>query len=723
MTPEETKRLEDKKRRVTEQIARGLHFRRFSDQPNFRFYRHYIGHREQKFFPDNITPRSNIFFPYPYSNVESIVARVEDALFPDGSWFDVRPRGTADVKGADHMEQVLGYKLEKANAVAVLVDYVRSTCIFRKPAVKVDWDWGFDIVDYIEQVPVMQPVMQQAMHPELGVPMADENGQPAMEQAMHPETGQPLQQPVVDPTNPAQPLTYGRPAQKLVARNRPKLTWIDPCDLLEDPDGRFKGHIVEKTLQELESDAAMFAQKNPGKDLYYPESLQKLRLAASSSKDPDRITIRFAEIYDLIDNSVTCITVNDADGATWKDARYALRGSSSMTFQRELLKCEPIILWDGNNSFAHKMCPVLSTTYTKIPGEILGYSAVESIADLVDHLNKDVGLLEDNWNLGINARYAVNSDANFDRDQLMKANTPGGIIEMEGNPNDNIKPLEILKPQAGDYNMIALKKGMIESTGGLSDFYSKGVGSPSDNGTATGITSIITEGNYRFKHFIRNIGRDILRPMLSMCASMIQQYITDQEEMLITDEQSSIPKIVQLIPEQIVGSYDFIVNDENYAENKISRQRNMMAFANIVKDTPYVKQREGLVMLGKTMGITEASALLYTDQEVQQMQQQQQAMQMQQLEEERQWELHVLTVKAELACECNDKKVAAGSSSSSPSKPRGSNDGRGGGRPATRNFEGSPQGAGRTSPARLQAQGTGDNSLGLQGTGELGIGG
>src|SRR4029077_5025430 len=116
---------------------------------------------------------------------------------------------------------------------------------------------------------------------------------------------------------------------------------------------------------------------------------------------------------------------------------------------------------------------------------------------------------------------------------LNSFNVPGGKVGVSGNPNDVILPLPMKTPNAQHYQILELYKGMIEQTSGVSDFYSKGVGSPKGNRTATGINQVIGESNFRFKLFIRNLELDIWQPMLEMVSSMILQFLPDQISQMI----------------------------------------------------------------------------------------------------------------------------------------------------------------------------------------------
>jgi hypothetical protein len=207
---------------------------------------------------------------------------------------------------------------------------------------------------------------------------------------------------------------------------------------------------------------------------------------------------------------------------------------------------------------------------------------------------------------------------------------PGGKVAVGGNPNEVIFPLPTFTPNAGDYQILDLYRGMIQMTSGVSDFYSKGAGSAGGNDTATGISSVINESNYRFKLFIRNLEIDILTPMLEMCASMCQQFLTDQQEVQITKNPApGFPKWGLVDPADLIGNFDFKLVAANYATNKTLRQRNLMQFMQIAQQTPYWNQGEGLREVGKVLEIRDINKLIKSDQQVMMEQQAEQQREMQ----------------------------------------------------------------------------------------------
>lgn len=703
-------------------LSRMLRFRRPYDPVRFKWFRQYVSSRDQKMFPDGITPRANTFVPYAFSNVETVVSRTHDAFFSVRPFFECNGRGEQDEPAAEKMQIVLDYKLHRANLPQTIDLLVRTIAIYGHAAVKVDWDWGYDIVTKPQAVPIQIPVLD----PNSGQQVIDPTtGQPAMQNAVNPMTGQPLTQIQI--------------VTQKVPRNRPKFYVIDPYDLLVDPDGQMVAQCIEKTLGELKRDDAEYFAAT-GQHYYIPEQLALLEqriVASTSGKEgsADDVLVRFAELWNQIDGTCTVITFGeDKDAVGWKDQRYAVRsGSSYSPYKRQMYTGENILLYTGDNPFAHKRVPIVHTSYVKLPHEVYGIGVIEVACDLNEALNQMVSMIRDNWNIGLNHRLLYDTTMDIDHEALNSANVPGGKIGVSGDPSKAVFPLPTFTPNANDYQLLELYKGQLELSTGISDFYSKGIGGPGANSTATGISSIINESNYRFKLFIRNLELDIFQPLLEMSAMNVIQFMSDQEEVMITEANPMIPKYITVSADQIVGAFQFDLVAANYATNEVVRQRNLMALLNEMQANPYIDQYEATKMLFKTFKIPEYTALLKSPQQVQMEQQAQQQQQLQMMILEHQAELEKIKVGAEAKIE-----EAKARGQESPGKPDVNNIGKnitfplqgskkavnppkGGkeGRPRRpMQPEGQIPGAGATSGTRDTGQSMGLNALGLAGTAE-----
>lgn len=649
---------------VPKHLRRMRNFRRQFDQRWIQFYRQFLSVRDQSLYPDNITRRSNTTVPYPLSNVEAVVSRTLDAFFSFMPWFDCKGRVMADDGASEKMQIILEKKLDMGRLVQAVEAHVRNIAIYGFGALKVDWDFGYDHIVSAQENYAMQ-----------NTPMGP--------------------QPIINPMT-GQPIVVGyTPIDVKIPRNCPRFTAMDIFDTLIDPDGNFFAHITERPFSEMRREMEM----NP--NLYFPDAMQKLTEAIRlSEKDVDSVIVRMAEFWDEINNTRTIITYGeDADAIALKDQRFANRvGAAYQAYRRKVYAGQPIVLFHGENPFMHKKAPILFTSYLKLPNELYGIGAVEVVSNLNESLNKFVNMIADNWNLGINQRYAYDSNADIDHQALNNANTPGGKVAVNGDPSKVIMPLPTHTPAPESFGILETYKGMIEMGSGISDFYSKGLGSPTGNRTATGINSIMNESNFRFKMFIRNYELDILQPLLRMVTIMTQQFITTPEEILITKDQSSpLPKYYQVKPEELIGSFDFDLVAANYSENKVIRQRNILAFANLAANSPFLNEYPALLELAKLFEIRNAERMLKTPQQVAM---EQQAAQKQQME----MMIFESMLNTESKARLGQSKPTPGGKDAKTGRPR-----------SPMMPEGKIPGAGLTGAIRSMAQQNGLNGSGLEG--------
>lgn len=707
-------RQKDENRLVLQKTLEGLrrmrYFRRQYDPRRAYYYRQYLGQRDARFYPDNLTPRANTFVPYAHSNVETVTARVMDAFFSIDPPIEVRGKGAADQNAAPFMQCVLLTKLHLSHWIQAIEMLTRNICIYGHAGIKVDWDWDYDTVTAPDAVYAMAPVPD----PMTGQPMMNPDGSPSMMPIPNPMTGEPI-------------LLGTRVVTKQIPRMRPKLTPIDVYDLLIDPDGRQIAHLMEKPFVQLKREMS----SKP--DQYIPGALEELSKKVANEKDPDNILIRVAEYWNEADNTVTLMTFGeDAEAVSWKDLRYSYRNANYSSYKLKVYGGSPVLLQHGPNPFIHKRAPILHTSYTKLTGEPYGVGVIEKSSDLNEALNKFCNMITDNWNMSINRRYAFDVNANIDHNALNQFNTPGGKVGVDGDPNKVIMPLPTMVPTAPEFQIMDIYKSQIELVTGISDFYGKGIGGPGGNRSATGIGQVMTESNYIFKLFIRNLELDILQPMLEMCASMVQQFCSDYVEYQVTDAPPAIPKVGRVALENIIGNYDFDFVGANYATNKVVRQRNMMAFYQIAMQSPYANQGEFLREIAKVMEIPNAARLMKSDQQVQMEQQQAMASQQQAMVLEKALDTESKAIVAEVSKKHEDdpstvahglemqeileNMLAAAGEIQAPGPKANRREGR----PATRQPEGNIPGTGPTGPTRSLAQSQGANAMGLAGMREVG---
>jgi hypothetical protein len=699
--------LDNLKQYTLDQLQRLRNFRRPYDQRRALYYRQYIGQRDRRTFPDNMTPRSNTYVPYPASKTEAIVSRMHDAFFSIDPYLEVRPNGGNDY-AAMQMQNVMLTGLHRAKLTKVVEVGTRDLCIYGHWGLKVDWDWDTDTVTGPEPIYQMQPQM-------------DAQGQVALD----PQTRQPIMtdMPMLGPDG--QPIQIGTQLMtKVVPRNCPKLIPIDIYDLLVDPDEKIVAMVTEISWGELRRQAA----NNP--KLYRPEAILQLtqRLAQYRDLDRDGIIIRMAEVWDDTKKTVTQVTFGeDADAIGWKDRRYQWRNASYSAYKRRVYNGPPCLLYTGPNPFAHQRCPILHTAFVKVKGDVYGIGLIEKISDLTEGVNTFVNMITDNWNLGINQRYAYDVQVDIDHDQLDNGNTPGGKVGVVGDPSKAIYPFPHFTPGANDYQIIDLYRGMIDMNSGLGDI-AQGRTQPGQ--PASSVSDAINESGYILKLLIRNMELDILCPMMEMVSALYQQYGTDELEYSITNAPPGIPKYGKVKLESIIGNYSFDFVAANYATGKVVKQRNLMAFYNIAMQSPYAVQSEFLKEIARSMEIPYPNRLLKSDQQVQGEQQQrtQQQVELEVMKRLLAFESKALVeqLKKKEPNSVTDHAIGIqqeiekflADQAGVPVEPTVPAPHNHEGAPRKSQFEGQIPGGNPTDQARSASQQAGLNALGISGTGE-----
>ncbi len=651
---------------ITDQLKRLRYFRRQYDIRRAHFYRQWLSNRDGGKYPDNVTNRSNLFVPYVFSNVESIIAKVMEAFFSSLEWFEVKPN-LPDTSGqsAEQMQHVLMDRLHRAKFPEAFELLVRNLLIYGQAGIKVDWDWGVDVVPYKEPVYAKVPITNP------------QTGQQEMVPHIDPQTGQPIE------------IGYNLKVKE-VPKNKPKFLPIDTYDLLTDPDGVYMGMLGERTWRDLRLEY----ERHP--DHFFKEGMDELAGRLANEEAPDEIVIRIAEFWNANDNTWAIITFGeDPEGISFKDLRASFRAASYSPYKRRVYGGQPVLLWYDVNPFMHQRSPIIQTSFVKIPNEIFGLGEPEIMGDLNEGMNRTVNMIMDNWNLGVNKRYAYDINAEIDHAALNQFNVPGGKVGVSGNPQEVIFPLPFFTPSSGDYQILDIFTNMIQLASGVADFAGPGRGGKGQR-TATGVQQLMSEQGSRIRMFVRNLELDILQPILEMCASMIQQFI--REPFSISNQLDGMPQMVH--PAELVGSYQYRIVAANYAMNRVIRQRNLMALANILGQSPYVNQYEAQKELLKAFEIQDIRRILKPPQQVQHEQQMAEEKQLQMMLFE-----HDLKVDKDIkSAELKDDMRAMNH------------------RPRTKMFEGQIPGEDFTSQARRIAQSSGANSMGLGGTTEVSAG-
>ena len=591
-------------RESEEVVQRLLTFRRPYEARWDEFYRHLVSRGNDRKYPDG-SPRANVFATFPFANVNFVRNTVNEALFAVDPPMETYPAGAKDEDAAQKMQFVLEkMALTDGRLRHVFNDFIGGLATYGLYALDVGWDWDVDFVyDWEDQL-----VQPDAMTPAGLV-------------GRNPQTGEPL---VIDPRT-GMPQLRRVKVVNPVPRNRPLYTSIDIFDLAIDPDGAYVAKFFDKTVSQLERENAV-AEK-AGVQLYNPDAVARIKMEVFSEGDTEKTRnalVRICELWNAIDGTFTLFTTEeDITSLSFKDQRYAYRGASRTFFRRQVATQVPrTLLATGHNPYAHCRIPILYTHYTKLPGEIYGMGVIEPTYNLTEMFNNAISMIMDGWNFGVNSRFAFDATRDMDQESLQNANIPGGLVSVYGDPNTAIKELPFHPPDPASYQVLPLLQQLIENTANISNAYQRGVGATTGNRTATGISSVIQQANKGMSQLVLQICEDILQPLFAMTASNIQQFVTDEIEVRITDESPVIPKVnsqfITIHPSELAGNFDFRIVGAAYMENRFVIQNNArMLVETLAKLAPeWLKPDTGVLEMFKIHRIPYPHRFIRTAEEV-----------------------------------------------------------------------------------------------------------
>ncbi|MDI6786897.1 MAG: hypothetical protein QME51_00805 [Planctomycetota bacterium] len=239
-----------------------------------------------------------------------------------------------------------------------------------------------------------------------------------------------------------------------------------------------------------------------------------------------------------------------------------------------------IILRSKPNPFKHGKKPAALYRAIAIEGEPYGKSPVEMIRFLNYELNDTRNAKMDARNIAINGMYIGRRGAGLIPEQFRTR--PNGIIWTE-DVNNDIKPL----PFGNILNSTAFEEGQISNDAdravGVYD-PQRGAGPGELNRTATGITLVIKEGNYRFAEQIRQLQTEGVAREIELSYKLNQQFLSDEKMRKITDEAGDLSKTTDLIQ----GDYDVIVTSSPHLGQREIEQQQLLQVYPVLMGNPYI---------------------------------------------------------------------------------------------------------------------------------------
>lgn len=300
--------------------------------------------------------QANIFVPYAFSTIETIVPR----LVAGRPQIDVMPREEGDIDYARVQNYLVDYQWDQCDMDRLLPDIVRQMLIYGTSVVKVYWDKKVETVE--EEIEI------DPDFPELGSQKVE-----------------------VEKTT----------------KNQPVVEMVDLYDFFWDPKGfdiDSCGWVAHRTYRSYD-----YLIKMQKQGLYKNVNLLEKDKNRPFKGETDKIT-RTTALGTTDPQSVSGDSDKEANIELieyWEDNRVVTIANRT------------VVIRDDKNPFAHGKKPFVRFVDQSVPKEFCGIGELEPIETLQKELNDMRNQRMDNASLILNRMWLVQNGANVDEDELV----------------------------------------------------------------------------------------------------------------------------------------------------------------------------------------------------------------------------------------------------------------------------------------------------------------
>jgi hypothetical protein len=496
--------------------------------------------------------KSNLFIPYLYGLVETVVPRITDTIFAKKPYLKPMPKEPQDIEGAEANEVLMEYQFKKSRFEEKVKQWIKQTAIYGTGFVKIYWDRDVATKTVREKRFFDDPLDLIAKANEIGLSNIS---------------------------------SFKEVEKEIVKYEGANIEVLDVFDVYVDPyaesieDARYVTHETlrpkEYVKQRIKSGVYNEVDMDDWEDIE----------ESAGADDSSKFSVLQRQEHIQMANEP-----NDEEGMIkileyWEDNRVITVANES------------IVLRDKENPFNHKKIPIVEAVDTKSIKELYGIGEIEPNRYLQAELNTNRNQRIENVKFAINNSYFYDQTA-IDEEDFVDA--PNAKIPVRNRGQRSLNDIIYPVPKKGISRSAyteeeVIKRDMQETTGVTQ--YVRGI-QPSGSATATEITSLQKEANYRFKQKIRNIAT-ALEKVGEMWIALNQQFVTEQQYIRIAGDRAQNLnfmqpqtygdtqmnktgfEFLQVAPEDIAGEYDIEVAStalEPLANKEARRQQLLQAF-------------------------------------------------------------------------------------------------------------------------------------------------
>lgn len=518
----------------------------------YKLYRSYAEKR------DTGDRRANLFIPYVYSIVETVVPRLIAAVFSSRPYIGILPVKEEAIENAKDMENLIDYQLtQKIGIIGVATSWFKEALIYGTSILKVGWEYEE------AEVWVDEPLMEI-----FGFPIGSRRVKKV--------------QPVKD-----DPLVEHIDLWDFYIDPRAKdIDEADYCIHKVFRDVSYLKRMEEQGIYKNIDEVVKVSKEGAGS--WYEEGVGTTAFETGMNT---RLGLIGMQSIDKPSNKIEVLEY-------WTDDRVIAVANRS------------VVIRNDENPYHHRKKPFVRLVDVLVPHEFYGIGEIEPIEDLQYELNSLRNQRMDNINILINRMWKVIRGADIDVRQLISR--PGGIIEVDDMNDVQELQMTDLSGNAIE-NVIEMVRRDMDNADGVYD-YARGE-TTDRRETATTASLLSRAANERFNLKVKLIEDLGMRRLGMLLTQLNQQYIDTEKAIRILGQDGMT--FYSLSPENIRGQFDIMplgssVDPITNKENKLQSYINLYT---ILKDSPYVNHPELIKKILEAADIKDLNKFIVDDAE------------------------------------------------------------------------------------------------------------
>ena len=492
--------------------------------------------------------RHRINFGKAYELVETVVAHLYAATFPNDDWFDAVPVEGGDdmVRVADDIRRFQKKKLHDANFKSHWEIFLRQLCITGFSVLALPW--RFETVPFKKRVKVKQPSLGT-----YGVVPYEKE------------------------------VKFRTKSEPRIIRNHPDFEVLDVFDVYVDPRAiDVESTDVLRRIIKPRHEVAELVVSGYYKNLELSDLAGLPRFSGSSS-------VGVAETRK--DRIKDFQGINVEEGLSWTDdvSIFEYWGSiraGNKTYRDVVATVigEHLVRFENNPYWCGK--PFILGTYTNIVRSAYATGVLEPSRGLLHEFSLIGNARLDNMELSINTMYEHVDDGSLQPQDIYSA--PGRIFTVT--QPGTITPIPVATNFAVSYDETAVLEQRIDKNAGAGLGISANAARDAERVTAQEVSAVREAGGIRLTHVFKHLEETALRQMLSKVFRMMQQFVTSDEVIRVPGKEPGEFEFVAVGQEELTFEFDIVPKGSGHIADKEFELNQRLRFLQIVSQNPDMAQ-------------------------------------------------------------------------------------------------------------------------------------